>query len=262
MTKIPCTVGILTKNSADTLERALESVKDFAEVIICDGGSTDATLEIAQRYNARIVAQNKDLLDDEGRITDFSGVRNQTLAFATNRWFLHLDSDEYLGLKLVEEIRSIIAARSSGAFLVLRRYVLEGKEVECAITYPNRSMRFFHKDSIEKFKKLVHERPIVREGVVPETLRNYLYVPVEPNRARVRERNDFYIGLEMRRKGKITTRQFAGYTWWNIKVATLYSFRLVRNYLFCRGTRLPFSMELGYFRYMVQMIAALWRARL
>ena len=45
--KILCTVAVLTKNSAETLARALESAKEFAEIIVCDGGSTDRTLDIA-----------------------------------------------------------------------------------------------------------------------------------------------------------------------------------------------------------------------
>ena len=33
-TAVPCTVSVLTHNSGETLRRALESVKDFEEIII------------------------------------------------------------------------------------------------------------------------------------------------------------------------------------------------------------------------------------
>ena len=39
--KINCSVGILTFNSEETLLKCLESVSDFSEIIICDGGNTD-----------------------------------------------------------------------------------------------------------------------------------------------------------------------------------------------------------------------------
>ena len=43
MDRIPCTVGIITHNNEATIERALESVKEFAEIIVCDGASTEKT---------------------------------------------------------------------------------------------------------------------------------------------------------------------------------------------------------------------------
>ena len=55
--KINCSIGILTLNCGDTLERCLKSLKDFREIIICDGNSTDNTLEIAKRYGAKIIKQ-------------------------------------------------------------------------------------------------------------------------------------------------------------------------------------------------------------
>ncbi|MBI2603994.1 MAG: glycosyltransferase, partial [Candidatus Harrisonbacteria bacterium] len=55
--KIPCSVGVLTLNSAKTLARCLESFKDFAEIIVCDGNSTDDTVAIAKKYGAKVVKQ-------------------------------------------------------------------------------------------------------------------------------------------------------------------------------------------------------------
>ena len=55
---IPCTVGILTFNNEATLNRALDSVEGFAEVIISDGGSTDETLSIARSRGVQILSQD------------------------------------------------------------------------------------------------------------------------------------------------------------------------------------------------------------
>ena len=46
---IPCSVYIVTLNCAAWLEDTLNSVADFAEVIILDSGSTDSTKEIAEK---------------------------------------------------------------------------------------------------------------------------------------------------------------------------------------------------------------------
>src|SRR4051812_27338145 len=111
MGKIPSTVTVLTKNSAKTLEKALESVKDFDEVIICDGGSSDETLAIARKYDAQVISQDPGFLDQKGKIYDYSGVRNQTLKAAKHNWILWLDSDEYCEPDFIDEIRKIIQRR-------------------------------------------------------------------------------------------------------------------------------------------------------
>jgi len=48
--KIKCSVGILTFNSGDNLEKCLKSLSDFDEIIVCDGGSADSTVEIAKKF--------------------------------------------------------------------------------------------------------------------------------------------------------------------------------------------------------------------
>ncbi|HBY5501845.1 TPA: glycosyltransferase, partial [Klebsiella pneumoniae] len=50
MNKIPCSVYIVTLNCGAWLERTLQSVSEFDEVIILDSGSTDNTYEIAKRF--------------------------------------------------------------------------------------------------------------------------------------------------------------------------------------------------------------------
>src|SRR5258706_210174 len=91
---IPVSVGILTFNSARTLERALRSVSECEDIIVCDGGSKDETRAIAEKYGARIVEQNRAFKRADGRLADYSGARNQCLAAAKRRWFFYIDSDE------------------------------------------------------------------------------------------------------------------------------------------------------------------------
>ena len=259
--KIPCTVGILTKNSGKSLERALESVKDFDEIIICDGGSDDDTLEIAKRFDAKIIPQDAHFLGEDGYVLDFSGVRNQTLHAAHNEWYFYIDSDEYASTELVEAIRKKITDRRDGAFFVSRRYLLDGEEITCATTYPNRSMRFFSKASVTGFRKIVHERPALREGVLGEDISGKLLVPIENDRENVRRRNDRYIEMEVRRKGRVGVVRFIGYSWWHLRVSLIYILKLVHNFIFCRGKRMPLSMELDRHWYHLRLMAAIWKAR-
>ena len=48
-------VVINTYNAEAKLAKVLDTVKDFDEVVICDMESTDSTLEIARKYNCKIV---------------------------------------------------------------------------------------------------------------------------------------------------------------------------------------------------------------
>jgi len=93
--RIQCSVGILTLNSETTIKAVLESVRNFAEIIICDGGSTDETLSLARAYGAKVIVQAPEFKEGN-KIIDFSGVRDQTLAVARNPWFFYLDSDAEL----------------------------------------------------------------------------------------------------------------------------------------------------------------------
>src|SRR6266851_4660961 len=102
--KMQASVTILTKNSGKTLKWALESVKDFDDIIVCDGGSTDDTLEIATSYGAKMIAQDKRHLDEKGKIYDYAALHNQMVDAAKHNWIFSLDSDERAGQDLVDAI--------------------------------------------------------------------------------------------------------------------------------------------------------------
>lgn len=48
-------VIINTYNSARHLEKVIDSVKDFDEIIVCDMESTDDTVDIARRKGAHVI---------------------------------------------------------------------------------------------------------------------------------------------------------------------------------------------------------------
>ncbi|MBI5469849.1 glycosyltransferase [Candidatus Kaiserbacteria bacterium] len=257
MAKISATLAILTKNSGKTLKSALESAKDFDDIVICDGSSTDDTLEIAQQYGARIVPQDLAFLKD-GKIFDYAAVRNQTLDSAKHNWFFFLDSDEYCGEDLITAVREVVASRSEGAFWVNRKYVIDGIVIDCAATYPNRQMRFFARNSANRFIKQVHERIQLKDGVVPEFLPGTTYIPFDPDILAIRRKWDYQIAVAA---GQARPLSPAGFLWGAIqttKVSLLWLFRLARNTLFCHGTKMPlkFEMERHYFHF--RLLRALW----
>lgn len=162
MSKIPVSVGILTFNSVATLERALRSVEQFADIIICDGGSTDDTLAIAARFGARIIEQNVQFKNTNGSLRDFGGVRNQCLEAARYDWFLYIDSDESISDGLRDEVAIVASAPIHAddplVYRVPIRNIMDGHLIQHASNYPGYQHRFFNRKSGAHFIKPVHER--------------------------------------------------------------------------------------------------------
>ena len=257
--KILCSTQILTRNSEATLERCLESVKNFDDIIILDGNSKDRTLEIARRYGARVFKQY-DTDEPLAQITDFAEVRNRGLWLARHDWFMYIDSDEYLSSEAVEEIRAIVKSPSpsAGAFWQPRKYVLDGKVIDCATTYPNQQIRFFHRRYAEGFIKPIHERIKLKAGVVAGTLRGFEYVPrgsveeLDLRWARYIEKElQMYVNVSRKKKLKAALRQ--------VGVFGFYILRYVRNLFFCRGTRMPLAYEWAQHKYLLVFAASILR---
>ncbi|KKS96838.1 hypothetical protein A3B05_01030 [Candidatus Giovannonibacteria bacterium RIFCSPLOWO2_01_FULL_43_160] len=158
--KIPCSIGVLTLNSGGTLRRCLDSLKDFTEIIICDGNSTDNTLEIAREYGAKIVKQYD---SDEPNLRcekDKANVRMRNMRAASYDWYFFMDSDDILPDGITEEIRSIVT-NPGPQFLVYRmpgRIFIDGREIKHEASYPSYQTRLINRKINPYFKGRVHDR--------------------------------------------------------------------------------------------------------
>jgi glycosyltransferase involved in cell wall biosynthesis len=103
------TLSMIVKNEEKYLQECFESVKDIIdEIVLVDTGSTDKTLEIAQKYNAKIFHFDW--------INDFSAARNYALENSTGSWILYLDADERIDPNSVNEIKRITENPRKSAF--------------------------------------------------------------------------------------------------------------------------------------------------
>lgn len=260
MSKIPVSVTILTKDNGKTLEATLESVKDFDEIIVCDGGSSDGTLEMAKRFGAKIIAQDPQYLEN-GKIFDFAGLHNQMVEAAKHNWIFSLDSDEKAGPDMATAMREVIRQRGEdgiGAFWVNRKYVLNGTVIDCAATYPNRQMRFFSKNSNHGWVKRIHERIKLKEGVTAEFLGGYMYLPFYSDIAGIRKKWDYQISVAAAQAHPMSPWKFLEAVGHCAKVSLLWFFRLARNAVFCSGTKMPLKYEMERHYFHLRLIRALW----
>lgn len=175
MTKIPCTVGILTLNCADSLPACLESLKDFAEIIVCDGNSTDGTQKVAEDFGAKLIKQYE---TDEPNLTcvmDKAAVRDKNMKAASYDWYFFMDADDTLSREVVEEIREIAESPrpETLAYRMPTRIFLVDKEVKHEATYPSYQLRLVHKEARGRFKGKVHDHLIFANNISVGTLKNF-----------------------------------------------------------------------------------------
>ncbi len=160
--KIPCSVSLLTLNVGESLISCLESLKDFEEIIVCDGNSTDSTREIAARYGAKIIKQYD---TDEPNVRcdmDKATVRQRAMDASTLPWRFFMDADDTLSPEAVEEIRKITSDSSPTHFIwrMPTRIFIEDKEIKHEATYPSYQTRLTHHSVGARFKGPVHDHLI------------------------------------------------------------------------------------------------------
>lgn len=98
-------VIVLTYNEASRLLPCLESVTWADEIIVVDGGSTDKTVEIAEKFTFHVYVSTLLGPDNPG---GFSDQRNFALGKASGDWVLFLDADERVTPELAKEIQTRI----------------------------------------------------------------------------------------------------------------------------------------------------------
>lgn len=90
---------IITKNEEWIISKTLEAIATIAdEIIVVDSESTDATVEIAQSYGAKVF------------IEPFMGdgpQKNSAISKCTGQWILYLDADEVVTPELKEQLLQI-----------------------------------------------------------------------------------------------------------------------------------------------------------
>lgn len=255
-TLIPCTVQVVTRNNAEGIKKCLDSLTMFGEVIVQDGYSTDGTRGVASSYpNVRLMDQNKQYLNNEGRITHFSAMRNESINAAKYDWIFVVDGDEYVDPALIAEVESIVRADQPGVYEAFRRFYIDSVPVMHCSGYPALQIRLFHRTLTNGYRKPVHERLELKPGVITKRLQTELPVPQPPAHT-LQAKYDRYLLMEVERQGVMPWgRWFKWILLRNLRSVIGLSLRILWIWIIPRtGKKMPLSHEFAYMRHSLRII--------
>lgn len=149
-------VFVTTRNNGRTLTACLESVKWADEIVILDSFSTDDTLVIGQRYQARVT---------QHKFMGYGSQKRLALRSTTHDWVLLLDADEALSPALQTEIRQLLQDGPVAVGYELPRQEQMFWRMYNPATRMNHYLRLFDKRQGEIDDRPIHAAPKVRGRV-------------------------------------------------------------------------------------------------
>ena len=186
MKKIKISVVLATFNEEENLGRCFEAVRQLAdEIIVVDGQSTDRTVEIAEKYGARVkITTNKPI---------FHINKQMAIDLAKGDWILQLDADEVVPPALRKEILAIMgrplresrqatlpesprADDQPVAYYIPRKNFFLGRWLKKGGQYPDAVIRLFKKDKAYLPCQSVHEQMMVK-GKTGQLQNDLLHYP-------------------------------------------------------------------------------------
>ena len=164
------TVTVITKNEAQNIGPALESVSWADEIIVVDSNSTDDTIAIAGRYATRIEVRSW---------SGYSEQKNFAASLASHDWILSLDADERVPPALAREIRDLLnRGPQRKGYRVSRVTYYLGRWVQSTDWYPDYQLRLYDRRCgswnlrrVHESFELVSDRP----GRLQNHLEHYAY---------------------------------------------------------------------------------------
>lgn len=155
---------LIVQDEQERIAAALRSVAFCDETIVVDGGSRDATVEIARAAGACVI---------ENPWPGFAAQRNVALDAADGDWILEIDADERVSPALRASVRALLDEPPPGAAMAvcaLRNRFLGGTLGPSA-KYPAYRARMFRRETYRHDESRAvhegiepHERPIVLAG--------------------------------------------------------------------------------------------------
>lgn len=127
---------VITLDEQERLPGLLASLNWVDEVIVVDGGSRDATVEIARQSGCRVAMR---------RFDDYASQRNHALEIAGGDWVLSVDADERPKPQMASEVRRRIGTSREVAFRVPIHSHIFGRRLRFSGTQDDRPIRLLRR---------------------------------------------------------------------------------------------------------------------
>ncbi|HEY0996307.1 MAG TPA: glycosyltransferase family 2 protein [Gemmatimonadaceae bacterium] len=187
---------LIVQDEEHYLPDCLASLAGVAqEVVVLDGGSTDATVAIAGRAGARVHHRPFD---------NFGAQKQAALELATGEWVLSIDADERLTPALAREIARVIADPAAhDGYTIRRRMAYLGTPLKHGGAENDWVLRLVRRSRARFTPVAVHERLVVEgsEGRLREVMDHLKYRTLAEHVATI----DHYTSLaaaDMRARGR------------------------------------------------------------
>ena len=146
---LPISAVIITLNGAKHLADTLACVDFCDERLVCDSGSTDATIEIARAAGARVEHQ---------AFLGYGPQKQRAVEIASHDWILSLDDDEVLDSEAINAIRTLDLSNPTACWSIRRRTFIGSRELRHGTWRADRVVRLFHRRTAGFTSHIVHER--------------------------------------------------------------------------------------------------------
>lgn len=185
----PVSVLILTYNESANLHRCLSSLNWCGDVVVLDSFSTDATVDIAHQYGARVFQRPFD---------NYAAQRNYGLTEITytNPWLLMVDADEVVPPELAQEIKQTLASVEHDVCLLRlrRKDHFLGKWIRRSSGYPTWFGRLMRIGQVRVEREINEE--FVTDGKVDFLREHLIHYPFNKGFAPWFEKHNRYSSME------------------------------------------------------------------
>ena len=199
-----CSLNMIVKNEEQSIAEALDSVDVIMdEIVICDTGSTDQTITLAEHFGALVI--------HDPWQNDFSRARNKALEASSCDWVLWMDADDRLEKGSEEPLRQLWqeGTPQGAAFCIVN-------ERENITPIEFIQVRLFPRSPGIRFEQKIHEQimysiarnklPFIRHPEI--RIRHTGYKNVEIHRKKA-ERNKFLLIAERKKNPEDPTLQLS-----------------------------------------------------
>lgn len=154
----PFSICLIAKNEEKNIESCLQKLSflqnNGVEIIVCDTGSTDATVDIVKNFSATFYSFSW--------CDDFSAARNFCASKASTKWILAIDCDEFLLSDSMEVINFFEKTNlhPEQVYMFTRINHTQNGSTK------DQTARFYHKDYYH-FHGIIHEQLFRIDGSTP-----------------------------------------------------------------------------------------------